>query len=69
MVLTRCRVVERRVVTPPRETVREVVVKRPVAYWPHSVVHKLVAEREGFYCLDCFGPRPVGYGPAFNPYD
>ncbi|KQP40645.1 hypothetical protein ASF49_20785 [Methylobacterium sp. Leaf104] len=76
-VVTRRTVVERRVVLPPREIVREVVVERPapprrivrevieeppVVYRPRPVVRDVVVEREGFYGPRRFGPRPVGYG-------
>ena len=77
-VVTRRTVVERRIVAPPREVVREVVVERPVvrprrivrevieerpvAYRPRPVVRDVVVEREGFYGPRRFGPRPVGYG-------
>lgn len=84
-VVTRRAVVERRVVAPPREVVREVVVERPVVrprrivrevvegrpvvYRPRPVVREVVVERNGFYAPRRFGPRPLGYGPAFAPYD
>lgn len=77
-VVTRRTVVERRVVAPPREVVREVVVERPVVrprrvvrevveerpvvYRPRPVVRDVVVERDGFYGPRRFGPRPVGYG-------
>jgi hypothetical protein len=77
-VVTRRTVVERRVVVPPREVVREVVVERPVVtprrivrevieerpvlYRPRPVVRDVVVERDGFYGPHRFGPRPVGYG-------
>lgn len=77
-VVTRRTVVERRVVVPPREVVREVVVERPVmpprrivrevieerpvVYRPRRVVRDVVVERDGFYGPRGFGPRPVGYG-------
>ncbi len=77
-VVTRRTVVERRVVAPPREIVREVVVERPVVrprrivrevveerpvvYRPRPVVREVVVERDGFYGPRRFGPRPVGYG-------
>lgn len=80
-VVTRRTVVERRVVAPPREVVREVVVERPVVrprrivrevieerpvvYRPRPVVREVVMERDGFYGPRRFGPRPVGYG--FGP--
>ena len=84
-VVTRRTVVERQVVAPPREIVREVVVERPVvrprrivrevveerpvAYRPRTVVREVVVERDGFHGPRRFGPGPVGYGPAFDPYD
>lgn len=70
MVVTKRTVVERRVVVPPREVVREVVVERPVVH-PRRVVREVVIERDGFHEPRRFGPRPVGfrYGPAFDPYD
>lgn len=77
-VVTRRTVVERRIVAPPREVVREVVVERPVArprrivrevieerpvaYRPRPMVREVVVEREGFYGPRRFGPRPVGFG-------
>ncbi|WP_407530399.1 hypothetical protein [Methylobacterium oryzisoli] len=77
-VVTRRTVVERRVVVPPREIVREVVVERPVirprrvvreivverpvVYRPRPVVREVVVERDGVYGPHRFGPRPVGYG-------
>jgi hypothetical protein len=77
-VVTRRTVVERRVVVPPREVVREVVVERPVVrprrivreiveeppvvYRPRPVVRDVVVERDGYYGPRRFGPRPVGYG-------
>ncbi|WP_157182242.1 hypothetical protein [Methylobacterium sp. WSM2598] len=61
-------VVERPVIR-PRHVVREVVVERPVVYRPRRVVREVVVERDGFYGPRRFGPRPVGYGPAFDPYD
>jgi hypothetical protein len=77
-VVTRRTVVERRIVAPPREVVREVVVERPVVrprrivrevveerpivYRPRPVVREVVVERDGFYGPRRFGPRPVGYG-------
>ena len=77
-VVTRRTVVERRVVVPPREVVREVVVERPVVrprrvvreiveerpvvYRPRPVVRDVVVEHNGFYGPRRFGPRPVGYG-------
>ncbi|MHB2208623.1 hypothetical protein [Methylobacterium sp. CM6257] len=75
--VTRRTVVERRVVAPPREVVREVVVERPVVrprrvvreiveerpvIRPRPVVREVVVERDGFYGPHRFGPRPVGYG-------
>ncbi|MGU3359095.1 hypothetical protein ACLBWX_02050 [Methylobacterium sp. M6A4_1b] len=84
-VVTRRTVVERHVLLPPREIVREVVVERPaprrivrevieeppVVYRPRPVVRDVVVEREGVYGPRRFGPRPVGYGygPAYDPYD
>lgn len=84
-VVTRRTIVERRVVVPPREVVREVVVERPVVrprrivrevveerpvvFRPRPLVREVVVERDGFYGPRRFGPRPVGYGPAFGPYD
>lgn len=84
-VVTRRTIVERRVVAPPREVVREVVVERPVVrprrvvrevveerpvvYRPRPVVREVLVEHDGFYGPRRFGPRPVGYGPAFDPYD
>ncbi|UMY19838.1 hypothetical protein MMB17_11380 [Methylobacterium organophilum] len=77
-VVTRRTIVERRVVAPPREVVREVVVERPVVrprrivreiveerpvvYQPRPVVREVVVERDGFYGPRRFGLRPVGYG-------
>jgi hypothetical protein len=77
-VVTRRTVIERRVIVPPREVVREVVVERPVApprrivrevieerpvaYRPRPVVREVVVERDGFHGPRRFGPRPVGYG-------
>jgi hypothetical protein len=77
-VVTRRTVVERRIVAPPREVVREVIVERPVVrprrivrevveerpivYRPRPVVREVVVERDGFYGPRRFGPRPVGYG-------
>ncbi|URD38112.1 hypothetical protein M6G65_06450 [Methylobacterium tardum] len=77
-VVTRRTVVERRVVVPPREVVREVVAERPVVrprrivrevveerpvvYRPRPVVREVVVERDGYYGPRRFGPRPVGYG-------
>ncbi|CAO4136639.1 hypothetical protein [Methylorubrum extorquens] len=77
-VVTRRTVVERRIVAPPREVVREVVVERPVVrsrrivrevveerpvvYRPRPVVREVVVERDGFHGPRRFGPRPVGYG-------
>jgi len=76
-VVTRRTVVERRVVLPPREIVREVVVERPllpprrfvrevieappVVYRPRPVVREVVVEREGYD-----GPRRFG-PPHFGP--
>ncbi len=76
--VTRRTVVERRVVVPPREVVREVVVERPVAtsrrivrevieerpvvYRPRPVVRDVVVERDGLYGPRRFEPRPAGYG-------
>ena len=81
-VVTRRTVVERRVVVPPRQVVREVVVERPVvrprrivreiieerpvAYRPRPVVRDVVVEREDFYGPRRFGPRPIGYGYAHS---
>jgi hypothetical protein len=77
-VVTRRTVVERRVVVPPRDTVREVIVERPVVpprrfvrevieeppvvYRPRPAVRDVVVEREVVYGPRRFGPRPVGYG-------
>lgn len=77
-VVTRRTIVERRIVVPPREVVREVVVERPVVpprrivrevieeppvvYRPRPVVREVVVEQDGFYGPRRFGPRPVGYG-------
>lgn len=77
-VVTRRTFVERRVVAPPREVVREVVVERPVVrprrivreiveerpvvYRPRPIVREVVVERDGFHAPRRFGPRPVGYG-------
>lgn len=84
-VVTRRTVVERRVVVPPREIVREVVVERPVVrprrvvreiveerpvgYRPRPVMREVVVERDGIYSSRRFGPRPVGYAPSYGPYD
>lgn len=62
-------VVERPVVYRPRPVVREVVVERPMVYRPRPVVREVVVERDGFYGPRRFGPRPVGFGPDFDPYD
>lgn len=62
-------VVERPVVYRPRPVVREVVVERPVVYRPRPVVREVVVERDGPIGPRRFGPRPVGYGPDFDPYD
>lgn len=83
--VTRRTVIERRVVIPPREVVREVVVERPVVplrrivrevieerpvvYRPRPVVRDVLVERDGYDRPHRFGSRPVGYGPAFDPYD
>lgn len=77
-VVTRRTVVERRVVFPPREVVREVIVERPVvrprrilreivevrpvAYRPRPIVREVIVERDGFHGPRRFSPRPVGYG-------
>jgi hypothetical protein len=76
MVVTKRTVVERRVVVPPREVVREVVVERPVVrprrivrevvverpvVHPRRVVREVVIERDGFHEPRRFGPRPVGF--------
>ncbi len=77
-VVTRRTVVERRVVAPPREVVREVVVERPVVrsrrvvreiveerpvvYRIRPAVREVVVERNSFHGPRRFGPRPVGYG-------
>lgn len=84
-VVTRRTVIEHRVVVPPREVVREVVVERPVvpprrivrevieerpvAYRPRPVAREVVVERDGIYGPRRFGPRPAGYGAAFDPYE
>jgi hypothetical protein len=82
-VVTRRTVVERRVVAPPREVVREVIVERPgvrprrivreiveerpVVYRPRPVVREVVVERDGFHGPHRFGPHPVGYGYGYRP--
>ncbi len=69
-VVTRRTVIERRVVVPPREVMREVVIERPVVP-PRRVVREIIVERDGFDGPRRFGPRPVGYSyrPHFDPYD
>lgn len=78
VVVTRRTVVERRVVAPPREVVREVVIERPVVrprrivreiveerpvvYRPRPVIREVVMERDGFHAPRRFGPHPIGYG-------
>jgi hypothetical protein len=55
-------VVVERPVIRPRRVVREVVVERPVVYRPRRVVREVVVEQDDFYRPRRFGPQSVGYG-------